>query len=373
MFIEQEIKAKISNLKEQYERDGFDSLYIDTALFSFDENELTIKFYMEISQTCFINRLSYANEVKAFIEQNKALILNEFCPLEHRPINPKSINFQIKLVSEETHNQGKLPAFITFNSNENPLFKIVYKPRSAAIDRAVIDTFDQINQLPSEHRSSDIPLPTYKILDFPARSLWEYVEGEDIAKLSKADSVGIFIRQSLSGSRKERAEQRLNRMDAILTRMGISDLHTENVRAKNFKDKSKDVELIPIDLENRHKGILTQLGGRPKEVRLTPEEDRIIEEFFEPRAQDAPFRYLPLSTRVMAGLVGNYLLAETLAKTLLERFEADKFLVDIPFSRLQGLLLMSILSHDVPYFTKWRGILYYGLLSENNIIARKED
>ncbi len=369
--LQQEIKTKIQDLEKRYSAHGFESMFIDSVSSAFDENELEIKFFIEKSQTCFINKLAYLEEVKQFIEQEKIRILKEFYPhYLDLGIDPETITFNVELVKGETHNHGKIPAYIQFSINGNQLFKIVYKPRSAAIDWAVIHTFDRINSLNDKHKSSkssDPILPVYKILNFDNRSLWEYIEGDDI-KLEQ--SVGDFIRRKPENDRWLKARQTLNRMDAILTQMGISDLHKENVKVRNLA--GEDVKLFPIDLENRRIGAPTQLGGRPKEVNLTSQENTAILDIFEPLAANAPCRYLPLGTQAMAGLITDYKSIDDLLGQLVDQFLSDKFLVVLQSTQLKRLLIKSVLNHDIPYFTEWHGILYYGLPGEGNMIARKE-
>jgi len=366
--IQQEIKTKVKDLKKFYSAHGFEHMFIVAASQFQDKDELDVKFFIEKSQACFINRLAYVEDVKQFVEQNKIKILKEFY-LQYLDlgIDPETITFNVELVEGETHNHGKIPAFIHFSMNGNQLFKIVYKPRSAAIDAAVIETFQQINEIDKDHKSFDTFLPEYKILNFDDRSIWEYIEGDDI-KLER--SVGDFIRRKPNNSRWQTARLTLNRMDAILTRMGISDLHKENIKVRN--KAGEDVKFFPIDLENRHIGAPTQLGGLPKEVNLTPEENALIQNVFEPLVANAPFRYIPLGTQLMAGLIGDFKLNDALFRRLMNQFQLDHYLVEIEPNQLKRLLLRSAINHDVPYFSERGGVLYYGLPYEGNIIARKE-
>jgi len=243
-----EIDEKILALTQNYKKSGLDTMFIEIAGVSLDSTSVEFMFLSELSINCFINKLLYKEEVKSFINQNKVMIITEFCPERFQGINPESIRIKVEVHEGETHNQGRSPAFIKFKSGENQLFKVVYKPRNAAIDKAVIDTFGQINQLPQEQKTSSNPLPVYKILNFENKSLWEFIEGKDI---KESRSAGAFIQSNLKGKRRDRAQHNLDRMDAILSMMSISDLHNENIRVRNFEKKDKDVEFVPIDMENR--------------------------------------------------------------------------------------------------------------------------
>ena len=132
-------------------------------------------FYSEVSRNIFVNKLLYLHEVNRFVEEKKALICREFLPRDFSNIPMSNLKFVISLkdVEEkvlgdtsslntapaETHNFGKAPAFIYFFSEGKLLFKVVYKPRDALIDKTVIDTFILINRLNESERTSKIPMP----------------------------------------------------------------------------------------------------------------------------------------------------------------------------------------------------------------------
>lgn len=366
--IREELVERVKKLNMHYGSHGFDDAYITAEIRSVDSNELDIHFSTEITLNCFINQFLYLREVKQFLHQHKLQILKEFYAEKYSGLNLELIDFDVKQASNETHHQGRSPVTVICKHGKDEIFKIVYKPRNAALDKAVIDTFFQINQLPAAQKSSDIPLPFYKIVNFDNRSLWEFVDGTDI---KKERSAGVFINSNLEGNRLEKAQKYLDRMDAILTKMGISDLHRENIKVKYLQAHDKDVELIPIDLENWQKGQPSQLGGHPKKVILSSQEEQLINNFFEPIARTVSCRYLPLSTHVMAGLIGDYRSCEKLTTMLLTQFERDKFSIIMRPQDLQRLILISILNRDVPYFAELNNVLYYGLPGEGQVLAKK--
>lgn len=272
-------------------------------------------------------------------------------------------------VCPETHNYGRLPAFIKCSINGKTLFKLVYKPRNALIDKAVIETFKKINMLNDEQKSSKtIPLPEYKIVSLDNCSLWEYIDGKDI---EKEKSAGVYIYNKFSNrpSKLENAQKVLNRLDAVLTRMQISDLHKENVKIKHLKSSQQIVDIIPIDLENRQRNKPTQLGGNPKKVTLTDAEKNLIDNTFVDQLPNIPFRYLPVSTHIMANFIQNYDMHENLKQSLLKGFLDDKILVKMGPSELEENILVNMLNNDVPYFTEYQGVVYYGLPDKGRVIG----
>lgn len=368
-----QVKSEIAKLEQDYKKYNFFSDFL-TTLVQYDEvDEGDILFNIEAVLTSVINSIFYKQEVETFIEEHKKQIVDEFYKTRSPEVDLKSLKFDLTLVKGETHHLGKVPVFITFRLNGSNVFTVVYKPRNAGIDKAVIDTFDEINRLPEKHKSiPDALLPVYKIVNFSDASIWEYIDGQDVDD-EKVKNVAIFIARRLAntGERLQKTQQALNRMDAILTRMGISDLHKENIKIKYLQDQNKAVEIIPIDLENRQKNHETQLGGKPSSVKLTPEEEAKIENSFNRKVTSLAYRYLPLNTQLMAVLIGDFRDCETLAKKLMDQFEADKLQIQIKLSGLKDLLFRSFLSHDVPYFTNFNGIIYYGLPKDGHVIAKE--
>lgn len=67
---------------------------------------------------------------------------------------------------------------------------------------------------------------------------------------------------------------KLQRMDALLTMMNITDLHPENVIAKRLPGEKKIEDLVPIDLEVRGIGWSSQLGTDVTKFELTVPEKK---------------------------------------------------------------------------------------------------
>ena len=229
-----DINEDLEKIKNKHA--NFDAFYLENLLVSKPNLAASI-FYLDVSKNIFINNAVYMNELRHFVETNIDMMISEFCPKFPSDISRDDLEFNIALKDKkvdpkvprlglcpETHNYGRLPAFIKCSINGKTLFKLVYKPRNALIDKAVIETFKKINMLNDEQKSSKtIPLPEYKIVSLDNCSLWEYIDGKDI---KKEKSAGVYIHNKFSNRpiKLENAQKVLNRLDAVLTRMQISDL-----------------------------------------------------------------------------------------------------------------------------------------------------
>ena len=269
---------------------------------------------------------------------------------------------------DETHHCGKSPAFIYFHAQGKILFKLVYKPRKAETDRIVIETFSKINNLPSSGKSGNIDLPIYKIINFPTTnleiSLWEYVDGIDI---KNSPSAGAFIVNTFNKqpAKLQEAQNTLNRLDAILTSMEISDLHHQNVKIQFINSIS--ILIVPIDLENRQKAP-TQLEGDPKAINLTAPELELIR-VANLQLNRMPIRYLPVKTNILALLFHDYSSIDTLVNKINEGLTSDQVQVTMPLEELKIYVLISILNSDIPYFTEYLGKVYYGFPRDGLVIG----
>jgi hypothetical protein len=330
--------------------------------------------------TSTINSICYFKEIENFVNENKNKMIKRFGAKNIAKDMYSSITFSINLTKFETHNSGKSPAYVTFKHNDRDLFKIVWKPRDAKIDKAVIRAFKKINKLKSiknqtKLKSDDVDLPYYKIWipsDKNNISIWEYVEGDDVP--SKPRNVKMFLEQELAinePARLAQARQTLLRLDAILSRMNISDLHNENLKIKHFKDKHRQIQIIPIDLENRQKGEGTQLGIDSRSFKLTEAEEKIIDKYFTKKVTSISYRYIPMKTQNMMGLTNDYRECHNLAKMLMKRFEQDKLQIKCSLMELTIFLVKTFFNNDVPYFTNKEGKIYYGLPEHRNLIAEE--
>lgn len=188
-----------------------------------------------------INRFAYKNEILETVATNRQFLFQEFgIPLD--------VQIGIRFLPGETHNGGRKTVLIGYKDESNQMQIFVYKPRDARVDKAVIDTFHNINNLPSHQKSSQVLLPEYKIINFPGdnASIWEYIPGDNLTRKNKPpEPAGSFIAEHGN----EELKIKLVRLDDILSLMNISDIHGENVIIK--KDVIGNiVDIVPVDLEN---------------------------------------------------------------------------------------------------------------------------
>lgn len=348
-----------------------------------------IQFAKEILFNGIINSQIYKISVNDFVLNNKELIISQlqsgkeplFSSLEHVDVSVDYIGMS------EGHNSGKRPLLVKFQDSQNPAleFKAVIKPRNAAIDKAVIETFNEINDLADEEKSDKDPLPTYRIIDPSSSegwssldkvgeiSLWEFVEGKSVAQSGRAQSAYTYIHETLkrNSPASEATEAKLDRLNKVLYEMGIGDLHSENIIVQK---KEGTLRFIPIDLEVRYrdreqfKTQGTRLGKVPEKFSLTAQENKIIHKFNK-RAVALSVRVLPASTMTLMCLLasadtkqGFNKLCQMMTEELSTRYNLDK-------QKIEEYLYQDVLNKDIPYFTEKNGKLYYGLSSENRIIG----
>jgi hypothetical protein len=361
--VKEEVETALQALNP-YTPFGFNNYFIKLAT---TPSEFDVRVMLEISIQSFVNRVVFINDVRQLIDMNIEMIIAEFCPKVSRSINPNQLTFQIKTFNAIPCNYGKIPLFITFLKEGTPLFKIVYKPRNAAIDKAVIDTLAEINRLPSNKKSSQLRLPVYKIINSNDYCLEEFVEGEHI---KSKETIGTYLRAHLKGSRLARANERIARLYLFLFTMGIADLHNENIQVKNLNDPEKDLEFFPIDLDIRTSFVPTLIKETDKAI-LTAAENRVIDEFYMPKARLATMRFLPMF-HVLRG-IGNYQACPEIAKEFIEFLTAEDIEVTMTLQNMEHHLLINLLNHDVPHFIIYLGNLYYEIVGEEHLIGKVKE
>ncbi|KAF3363243.1 hypothetical protein PHSC3_000133 [Chlamydiales bacterium STE3] len=332
-----------------------------------------------------VNSKLCQEEMHHFVDLNKNLILANFLP--SLDLNNIKIETNLELLSKssETHNGGKQIFILTYSIEGRDPLKLVLKPRIALLDKAVIDVFKEINELPEEHRSGSYLLPMYTILNpnkeegwdyLPGMgqiSIWEFIEGATVrdanARMQKdknamVASVNLFI----SRLRKERArilQPQLNRMDAILTRMGIGDLHPENIMYE-----PRTPQLIPIDLEALDKE-RSSLGTAVKKFQLTKQELECIEKFKE-MVDKLPARVVIVGTMDLSlwsmSVYSDYSNIEKFVEFI--KMNLAAYSMEISYEKLCSLVFRDLLNQDIPYFTVKENLLFYGLPSHDIVIAK---
>jgi|688.fasta_scaffold53299_4 hypothetical protein len=333
-------------------------------------------------------------QTRSFINSNKHTILQ--CFLKSEAANFKDdldrVKIELKPLSEgsETHNGGKQVFAITFSLDDKNILKIVSKPRNAVIDAAVIDTFKKINALDPKQKSGRYDLPTYTIVNPSGEgwqnlniageiSLWEFIEGETMRyakerllgrRLDKIPTPNTIL-SHICERKLKKYQKKLNRMDAILTGMEVSDLHLENIMIVGHqKSETREPELIPIDLEVIQSDG-TGLGTTVKKFQLTPEEMDLVNQF-KGRMDQLPHRILPLATQRLLALMGSVESDLSAVNKFKDFLKAGTTGCEFTISdeELSALILCDVLNGDCPYMTKFNQSFYYGLVSTENIIGK---
>jgi len=171
--------------------------------------------------------------------------------------------------------------------------KIVFKPRPALIDQSVIKLFSDINNV---NPYDFFNLPEYKIVNCGKMSFWEYIEGGSVY-----NSGIISLLQTVDNLNKSR---NLSMLNTVATRIGLTDLHSQNIIINGDM-------YIPIDLEVIKKGNDSGLYMNDSNVvirgvilNLIPEIDDLINEFND-NVHNIPRRILPISTTILKDFIEN--------------------------------------------------------------------
>ena len=372
---------KISEIKEtltiisqrwiQAERtDGILDSLISFLEISRKQSSLDFDFCKEKLLNHLTNKLAYLEKVREHVQIFKDSIVNDFFVMTALSID--DIDFKIAFAGDETHNKGKTAAFVEFYSkrDDKVLGKIVYKPRAAEIDVAIIELFRKINEQPHPLPAPD-PLPTYKIMMKKELniSFWEYINGHTLPTDKRVvPFITDYYKKEPTSDVAQRSLAKINRMACILSLIKASDFHGENFIYKTLEDGSLDI--IPIDLENINEkaNAVLQLGAQIDRVELLLSEKALIITFN--RHIDAiSYRFLPYDTIALMGWLASYKRAYMFAQDMMKKLESSYEFTVSP-KELAQKFLFDVLNHDVPYCTIKEYKLYWG--EEGEPIAIKK-
>lgn len=325
-------------------------------------SEESFRIYEEQVLNTVYNRVSYKNEVHANIKACRPLLSQELGI-------PTDAPFRVRFLSGETHNRGKKTVIIEFKVGVE-IRKIMYKPRDARVDKAVIDSFHKINNLQDEQKSSSMLLPEYHIVNLPEdqASVWEYIPGKNLGRKGKPPEYAGNVVNELGD---EQLSKKLVRLDDVLGSMNISDIHGENVIMR--EDNKVVTDIVPVDLENVYispkRKISTNLHAEQVRTKpeiqkvwkpLTEQEQEVTAEFREV-SKKLLIRYIPAGTTTLAGLVTSIEQADEFIAFMKRAFLEDDIESTIDFNQLKECFIADMLQEDVPFFTERGGIVYYGL------------
>jgi hypothetical protein len=317
-------------------------------------------------------------EVRGLIQQQQQQILSRFHP---DMINHDDVTFRVEFKAQETHHKGRRPAIVTFESKTSGRTgKVMYKPRDAAIDRDVLQLFQELGpcQVHVEGVSTSVALPHYDILSLGRHSIWQYIEGTDTVwrRQGRRGTTVVshvpenFIDESsvLNGKDRRSLRVQLQAMENIAAALYLYDLHGENVMLTDQQ------QLVPIDLECIGFGQPTGLVSSrafSETLTLTADQQQRIGEFHK-RAFGQTTRLVCISTmRLMALCTNRH--AGNLANAVMPDIRKGLAGFGYRLTNEENLrigLYRDYFHGDIPYFSSKGGIAYIGLPEEGLEIAQ---
>jgi len=329
--------------------------------------ETSLAFIHEQVLNRCVNRARFLEKVNLFIENNKTVIIAEFCRKSKEHLDSAQLTFELIPTDAETHNRGEIPVIIDFKSNGNTLFKIVYKPRDASVDECIIKLFRRFNDLPVDKKSFDVGLPVYKTLSMKhgssAVSLWEFIEGEH-----RLDCAASAVVSGLKDTpRKKYLSKQLLRLEQVCRALSISDLHNENIIFQDIEGET--AQIVPIDLESIQPDSATGLYAELPDLQpFTKAESELLDASMK-EIKDVPYRLVPVeSSRFLAGLTrcDSFI---SVTRAVMQSLKDNGFSLTVNKEHLESLILNDFLHNDVPYFSVFKSKVHYGRPNESIIIA----
>lgn len=349
-----------------------------------------LAYVIDIGIIALKNLSKFILEAKRFLEENKILILKEFSKEEIKNIH--DVEIYLELLGADSHHGGKTPLLVKFTSKEGEeLVSLVYKPRGAETDKAIIDLFRDLNALSANYKSGP-DLPVYEIVDLQTHSLWQYIDGiqwghqaskaqldlEEEVEKELADLQSKDDQQGLQRAWKKKenlkiARNNLERLESICFQAGITDLHHQNVKLTGieadkylrhftFKEEG-DYKWVPIDLEIVEQGHITGLYERSNEAdechaRLTEAEKDLIDQFTQSQEKRLS-RFVPIPTATFQELMIDLQAVESIPLKVVNALQETWKCEILELEKLKRLLFESIKNGDIPFFTKRGEFIYY--------------
>jgi hypothetical protein len=355
---------------------------IDSLPFSFikltqyfdEEDPKSVEFSHKANLNKIKNILSYINETTDFVKKNKEDIIKNFYD---KAIDIKEVTFKFKSFSGETHNKGKNPFLITFSVGEleskSEFLKVVYKPRNALIDIAVLELLSEINK-----EKGELIFPEYKIISYEENgSFWEFINGDTLK-----ETKGFALQENANEEFKIKLLKTITYLDDVFIKINLMDMNEENII---ISDKTPNI--YPIDLEAFDKNqtlsefdhIITKIKNEVPEHELIidnikkhsdkKEIKELISEF-NIKKEKIVKRFVPISTALIESVLfslGGPLELSLIIKTELKK-QNFNLLVDL--TDLENFLSEDREQGDVPYFTLVEDIVYYGFPESKRPIAK---
>ncbi|MCB0509586.1 MAG: DUF4135 domain-containing protein [Bacteroidetes bacterium] len=325
---------------------SFGLIFSSCTSSSIPENEKNkyISFRVEQLKNSILLQKNFEEKSKQFVLENQG--------------DPDTI----ELSSADTHHGGKVPFSCTIKGR-----KVFIKPRSAALDISIINLFSEINTLePNFH------LPVYSIEDINDFSKWDLIDGHLPGE--EYTIIEDFVDKLKPNDRLSREDianikDQLLKLNAVASRIGLSDLHGENVIFKNLsldevgrfikKNIDDPVIVVPIDLESLQPGSATGLLREKEADQPVDLSEAALEKInsFNENVKKIPFRFVPIPTVKFLENLDN---VQNIPKVIeLVQKSASKKNMQINFD-LKDYITKCFLNKEVPFFSCIDGILYPG-------------
>jgi len=198
------------------------------------DHQQPLEFKKQIIENVIANYISFFNIA---VEQIQTDLKEDHRLLETFEIDPTMKTINIRVLGDETHNQGKNPLLIELSSNGKTIDKtIVYKPRSMITEKLICGpegVFDAFH------------LPIYKIYDKKNYGYCEWLENnEEENRFESLEEIELYLNE-------------FGLMDKIAGFLGLSDLHQGNVITSKKRPSLIDTEvLVPAITEAYTSGLV---------------------------------------------------------------------------------------------------------------------
>lgn len=304
----------------------------------------------------------YIKRTLQILEKHQTMILHRF--FSGQPVLFQPIRMEIEQLGAETHNGGECILKVTYYGGANKLGAIVYKPRSAETEIAILNMFSQLNALPKNKKTGP-DLPVYQVVQLRGGkgSIWEFIEASAISFLASDE-----ILYKVPNEHRKEAEINLMRLHSISKHIGLTDLHPQNILRRG-------PQWIPIDMEIIKQGAPTNLYTQrrtvpePTPLALSEDEDAIIQDFLRSQPHRLS-RLAPITTSVLLDLSHHCKGYQQTTLLLLDKLRQATIL--IPPETLENKIKSDFFGGDIPFFTEREDTIYYGV-EKQAIACKKED
>lgn len=310
------------------------------------------------------NRVFYIGKMSRFIQKHLQVIASNFYE-----DYTNQANFQFEIVfnphckgdlPDETHHKGEIPFRVNFflaSINSTPsvfVFSVFIKPRDAVIDIAVLEVFKKLNL----DKTLNPKLPVYKIITIDKYSIWAFIKGCAHEKTANLAIDKFKNDGKITIDQADELLKKLRVLDAACEKLTVSDLHLKNVIFTDLDTASPNI--VPIDLESlqpeaKQTG-LYNVSTASAQYEWSDYAIKVLQAF---NPKNYPFRVVPLETKFFTNALNSPWDLKQIISDI-QGFFNKKYNMERDKPFLKRLLLEDFLQGDVPYFTEYQDVLYWG-------------